>query len=202
MLARACGQMSAWRAAYPAKKSLVISVGVPAPHFLAAEFPGQVEGILKAAGLDNRVLMLSVDETVFLNHPDAAPQVYQQIREKGIGIEIDNFATIYSPLGYPQNLASLRVKIGPSAMQSLTQDGRLEVVRALMSLAQVMPVVAVAKGIQTLRQLNELKALGCQFGQGDLFSRPLEAEAAENLLRGKPGTTLQAPLSPRSTGET
>jgi EAL domain-containing protein (putative c-di-GMP-specific phosphodiesterase class I) len=152
--------------------------------------------------LENRALVLSVDETVFLNHPDTAPQIYRQIQEKGIGIEIDNFATIYSPLGYPQNLSSLRAKIGPSAIQGPSPEGRLDVVRALMSVAQVMPVVSIVKGIQTLHQLNELKALGCQFGQGDLFSRPLEAEAAENLLRAKPGNAFLSPLSTHSTGET
>ena len=107
-------------------------------------------------------------------------------------LAIDDFGTGYSSLSYLHRLPIDSLKIDRSFVSCMTQDSA-EIVRAIVGLAHNLGLDVIAEGVETAEQLEQLKALGCEFGQGYLFSRPVEhAEAEALLLRGlTPGWSEQ-----------
>ena len=96
-------------------------------------------------------------------------------------MSIDDFGTGYSSLRYLQNFPVDALKIDRSFIDKMAKSNSdTEVVRAIISLAHTFGLDVVAEGIETVEQMGQLKSLGCQFGQGYLFSKPLNIEALES----------------------
>jgi EAL domain-containing protein (putative c-di-GMP-specific phosphodiesterase class I) len=128
-----------------------------------------------------------------VDEPEKALSIVEELRAMGVGIKIDDFGTGYSSLSYLHRLPFDSLKIDKSFINSMTKDHTaFEIVRAIVSLADNLGLHVVAEGIEHRSQAEELRNLGCQFGQGYLFAPPLTATAAERMLDRQNTSLLSA----------
>ncbi len=112
-----------------------------------------------------------------------ANEIFMKLRDYGIYLQIDDFGTGYSALGYLQRFPINAIKIDKSFIHEMDKNHRgLELVRAIVSMAKELGMEAIAEGIETNKQLNDLQEMYCGFGQGFLLSKPFEPGALEKVL--------------------
>lgn len=194
ILEEACRQTRKWQETYGRAKSLCISVNLSAKQLMHPALRSQVEDILRATGLKPNCLKLEVTESTVIERSETALAVLSQLRALGLSFSTDDFGTGYSSLSYLHRFPFGRLKIDRSFIEKMEHDAKSEaIVRTILLLGQNLNMDVVAEGIETARQLEMLKMLGCRFGQGFIFSQPIPAAAAEELL-----TDDAAPLGPGS----
>jgi diguanylate cyclase (GGDEF)-like protein/PAS domain S-box-containing protein len=166
-----------------------VHVNVSGTDMCRASFVQQVSHALLVNGLEPRQLTVEITETTLMHRLDSALAVMGQLRELGVGLSVDDFGTGYSSLAYLSTLPITSLKIDRSFVQRLQAaadaDGDVraqakdnEVVRAVITLGQALGKTVIAEGIETPAQLAQLRALGCELGQGYLLARPLTPEMA------------------------
>ena len=153
------------------------------PRQLTPELPGEVESALCAAGVRAQDLTLEITETLLVEDGGAV-RVLEQLRALGANIALDDFGTGWSSLAalrrYPVDI----LKLDRSLIASIDRDeSAAAVTRAVIDMARALGHVVVAEGIERPEQAAALRALGCELGQGYLFSRPVPADEAHTLLR-------------------
>jgi EAL domain-containing protein (putative c-di-GMP-specific phosphodiesterase class I) len=162
----------------------------------------QVNEVLLETGLNPRCLKLEVTESTVMEHSEIALGVLSELRELGISLSTDDFGTGYSSLSYLHRFPFERLKIDRSFINKMDLDDKSEaIVRTILMLGKNLKIETVAEGIETEKQLELLRAHGCPFGQGFLFSKPLNAEDAERLLEEGLSLAQTSPLMFGSTGE-
>jgi EAL domain-containing protein (putative c-di-GMP-specific phosphodiesterase class I) len=119
-----------------------------------------------------------------MNNAEMAIAVTEKLRSRGIHISIDDFGTGYSSLGYLHQFPVDTLKIDRSfvAQMQQDQDSDYHVVEAIVALSQKLRIAVIAEGIENAQQLKWLQQLGCEYGQGYLFSRPQPADEFLELL--------------------
>ena len=194
VLQNACAQAKRWQDSFPSERPLSISVNISGKQFIQPDFIGLVEKILGETHLNPPSLVLEITETVFINHAESASQVFTQLCDLGIQLQIDDFGTGYSSLGYLQHFPIHTIKIDQSFIRGMaTSNKAAELVHTILVMAHDLGMEAIAEGIETTSELEELIRFGCRFGQGYIFSRPMDQAAAERWLASKVET--QAGLS-------
>jgi diguanylate cyclase (GGDEF)-like protein len=152
-----------------------LSVNVSAQHFRSPQLAEKLIALLAATGLDARQLRLEVTEGTLLENPSEVRGTLLALRDAGIEIALDDFGTGYSSLSYLHQFPLNALKIDRSfiaALEPSTPGSGTAVVRAILTLAQALGLQVVAEGVETEHQRRLLGELGCEFGQGYLFSRP------------------------------
>jgi len=184
VLQNASRQLRAWQVEFPVAPPLSMSVNLSCKQFLqSGELLTIVDETLKATGLDPRSLALEVTETVMMENAEAALATLAQLKDRQLRISIDDFGTGYSSLSYLQRLPIDNLKIDQSFVAQMKPAGEsLEIVRSIITLAHSLGKLVIAEGVETGEQLALLRSLGCEFGQGYFFSKPLETEAAGKLI--------------------
>jgi diguanylate cyclase (GGDEF)-like protein len=184
VLQNASRQLRAWQVEFPVVPPLSMSVNLSCKQFLqSGALLTIVDETLKETGLDPRSLALEVTETVMMENAEAALATLAQLKDRQLRISIDDFGTGYSSLSYLQRLPIDNLKIDRSFVAQIKPAGEsLEIVRSIITLAHSLGKQVVAEGIETGEQLALLRSLGCEFGQGYFFSKPLETEAAGKLI--------------------
>jgi EAL domain-containing protein (putative c-di-GMP-specific phosphodiesterase class I) len=183
VLRESCRQMRAWQAQFPGGAPLSISVNLSGQQLAQVGIVKQIGDILWETGLDGHSLRLEITESVFMDDLEAAIAVLEQLKALDIRVSVDDFGTGYSSLSYLHRLPIDVLKIDRSFVSGLGVDaGRSAIVHTIVSLANHLGVDAIAEGVETPEQLAYLRELGCQYGQGYLFSRPREPEAAAELI--------------------
>jgi EAL domain-containing protein (putative c-di-GMP-specific phosphodiesterase class I) len=122
-----------------------------------------------------------------MDNAEGAALTFKQLRALGVQLSIDDFGTGYSSLSYLHRFPLNYLKIDRSFVNRMTTDGDDAIVRTIATLAQNLGMEVIAEGIETEEQYQRLKALGCEYGQGFLFSRPVTVEAAQRLLEKDSG---------------
>jgi diguanylate cyclase (GGDEF)-like protein/PAS domain S-box-containing protein len=184
VLQQACARMKAWQRGFPERQDLTISVNVSGKQFRQPDLIRQIEGILSSTGLDPKCLKLEVTETAIMDDPDAAAKMLLELREIGISLQIDDFGTGFSSLGYLHKFPMQALKIDRSFVNMIGQKGEnAEISSTITTMAHNLGMQVIAEGIETPMHLHYLKQMGCEFGQGFLFSKPVAEEEAEKLLR-------------------
>ena len=145
-----------------------------------------VKGVLEETGLEPGGLGLEITESVLVGDGSASVSLLEDLKALGVALAVDDFGTGYSSLAYLKRLPVDYLKIDRSFVGGLGVDaGDETIVSAVMGLARAMKLEVVAEGVETAGQLDRLRELQCQRGQGYYWSRPLPAEAASGvLLRG------------------
>lgn len=181
-----CRQMRVWQDSYPRTPALHISVNVSTRQLSEADVPAQVLAILNETGLDPRSLSLEITESALMQNLATSAEVLQRLHDMALTIHIDDFGTGYSSLSYLQNLPIDALKVDRSFVARLGEGTtQIEIVRAIVSLAQNLGMGVIAEGVETLAQANALQALNCKHAQGFLFSRPVPAaEAGQIIVHG------------------
>jgi diguanylate cyclase (GGDEF)-like protein/PAS domain S-box-containing protein len=184
VLGEACRQMRAWHVRFPEHGSLSISVNLSARLFRLAGLHERVVEIVGSSGLSASSLKLEITESALMDYAEASVLTLRQLKQSGIQVQIDDFGTGYSSLNYLQRFEIDALKIDRSFVSQLGVSGEnSEIARTIITLARNLGMKVVAEGIETDLQLNQLKSLGCDWGQGFLLSLPLKPFEVEELLQ-------------------
>jgi diguanylate cyclase (GGDEF)-like protein len=176
VLAQACRQACAWQAAGLPK--LCMSVNVSAIDFRQRGFVEGIEQVLEQTGLDPSLLELEITEGVLMQNVDATVSALNRIKDLGVRLAIDDFGTGYSSLSYLRRFPINVLKIDQSFIRGLTRDSSdAALVSAIISLGKSLKLTIIAEGVETLEQLDFLKAHQCEEGQGYYFSKAVEPDA-------------------------
>ena len=142
-----------------------------------------VRGVLEKYDVSGSRLTLELTESVIVGDPDRVSQTVLALRDLGTTLAMDDFGTGYSNLAYLQKLPIDLLKIDRSFVAGMLADrDKIAIVRAILSLAQALGMQTTAEGIEQSELSQTLAAMGCTYGQGYLFSRPIEADAAYDFL--------------------
>ena len=183
ILDSACQQMALWQTSVSTASQLKISVNLSVKQLQDPNFLGIVHRILTRTGLAGKSLQLELTESMLMENLESLTTLLWQLREKNIELSIDDFGTGYSSLSYLHRLPIDNLKIDRSFIQSIGQknEGR-NIVATIINLAHQMDMNTIAEGIESQKQLDKLKYLGCDKVQGYLFSRPVPSDEATTLL--------------------
>ena len=182
VLREACRQIRDWNTRYRRPTPLSVSVNLSSVQFSDTLLFNRIVDAIADTGIDPRWLALEVTESNLLTNSEAV-EVLTRLKGLGVGLMIDDFGTGYSSFSYLAQFPFDTLKIDRSFVQAVDLDlDRAEIVRTLLALAATLKMGVIAEGIETTTQLAELRALGCPYGQGYLFSKPLPAQAAEQML--------------------
>lgn len=183
VLNEACAQLKHWHEKYPSLQNVSVNVNISNRQFAQPDF---VDGVIKALqvnALKAESLKLEITENVLISNYAAANEIFTKLRDLGVQLEIDDFGSGYSALGYLQHFPISAIKIDKSFVDEIGKSSRgLELIRAIISMARELGMEAIAEGIETDEQLSQLQGLSCNLGQGFLLSRPLDKESAEEIL--------------------
>lgn len=177
VLEQACREASLWET--NTQRPLSVSVNLSAKQLLQSHLVEQVKAILKETGLEGNRLQLEITESVFVEDVEAALKVLSNLKELGIKLHLDDFGTGYSSLSSLHQFQISTLKIDRSFIQNIGEPGEnSEIVKTIIAMAHNMDMEVIAEGIETEGQMNFLRSLGCEYGQGYLFAKPLPSEAA------------------------
>lgn len=186
MLRDSCHKLAEWSRMFPDNQKLVMSVNLSGKHFAQDDLVAQVKNILKEESVEPQYLKLEITESAIMGNAETAITILEQLKRVGVQLSIDDFGTGYSSLSYLHRFPIDTLKIDRSfvsSMDSASENG--EIVRTVIALAKALGLTIIAEGIETIHQLHQLRILGCEYGQGFLFSRPVPADQVEELLRDK-----------------
>jgi diguanylate cyclase (GGDEF)-like protein/PAS domain S-box-containing protein len=178
-------QLAEWQGLFADGKSLTMSVNLSGKQLRDADLVRQVQGILAESGVAPGSLKLEVTESAIMENPDQAAAILNGLRDMGVQLSLDDFGTGYSSLSYLHRFPFHDLKIDRSFVSKLEAgDKDSEIVKVINSLAKNLGMDVVAEGIETEAQWSLLRDLACRYGQGYLFSKPLEDGAARKLIEG------------------
>jgi diguanylate cyclase (GGDEF)-like protein/PAS domain S-box-containing protein len=182
-LREACQQMQQWQEQFPSDPPLFISVNLSSRQFTEPNLIDQVKEILEETGLAARSLKLEITESVVMENIDTATEMLKQLRALGVQLSIDDFGTGYSSLSYLHRFPIDTLKVDRSfVMRMADNNENSEIVRTILMLAQNLGMDVVAEGVETREQLALLRKLGCEYGQGYLFSKPVGPDGAVKII--------------------
>jgi EAL domain-containing protein (putative c-di-GMP-specific phosphodiesterase class I) len=183
VIREACRAAGQWHRAFAAAGPLSVSVNLSARQFARSDVLALTAEALRESGLGPASLRLELTESVVMEEPEAAAAKLARLKELGIALDIDDFGTGYSSLSHLRRFPIDALKIDRSFVSRMDTDvDDHEIVRTIVTLAANLGVAAVAEGVETPEQKARLQGLRCRFGQGFLFSRPLDAAAVAHLL--------------------
>jgi diguanylate cyclase (GGDEF)-like protein len=189
VLEEACRQLQLWQKHFPHFPPLIMNVNLSGKQFAQPDLIGQLKKILATSGIGANGLKLEITESVVMEDVDSAIAVLKEMKTLGVKLGIDDFGTGYSSLSYLSRFPTDTLKVDKSFVGRLELAGEGEnvaIVRTIITLAHVLGMDVIAEGVETSEQLAKLRSLGCEYGQGYFFSKPLPSEAIEELLRSDP----------------
>jgi diguanylate cyclase (GGDEF)-like protein len=179
VLAEACRQGAGWNAGRP----LAISVNLSARQLQQPDLTEVVAGALRHGGLDPARLVIEITESLLLHDTDATMERLRELKALGVRVAIDDFGTGYSSLAYLRRFPVDIIKIDKSFIEGVVAGSDASALaRAIVQLGRTLRLTMVAEGIETAEQRTELRAAGCQLGQGLHFAAALPADRVEALL--------------------
>jgi diguanylate cyclase (GGDEF)-like protein/PAS domain S-box-containing protein len=166
------------------------------PHELVdRDYDLKVQAILAQADVPGELLELEITERVLLERRGEIAEVLARLRSAGVQLAIDDFGTGYSSLTYLKHLPVHRLKLDRTFVSGLPDDrGDRAIVEAIVGLARAFRLPVIAEGVERPEQVDYLRRLGVQDGQGYYFAPPLPRQAFEDLLRREASSTLGFPL--------
>ncbi len=180
MLSTACEQLAEWIKKFPNHLPLKMSVNLSARNFMQANFIEEIDLILQKTGLDGSLLTLEITETMLIENINKTIDLLTELKSRNIQISIDDFGTGYSSLSYLHLFPLDNLKIDYSFVSKMRNEERnYQVVSTIINLGHHLGLAIVAEGIETVQQMQWLRELACEFGQGYLFSKPISAEDVE-----------------------
>lgn len=176
--------LAGWRDSGLISEAASMSVNVSPRQLEDPEFPRRVRAVLAAAGLPSAVLRLEVTESTLMKDPERIEAIAQEVSASGVVLQLDDFGTGYSSLAALHRFPVDALKIDRSFIGALSdeRDGGDTIVRSTIALGNSLGLRVIAEGIERPFQLQRLRELGCELGQGFVLSHPLSDGAIESLL--------------------
>ena len=195
VLEESCAKIRQWQQKSPCHRALSLSVNLSGRQVSQPDLVAQIKQALDDSKLSPHCLKLEITESVVMENAEAATIMFKQLRALGVQLSIDDFGTGYSSLSYLHRFPLNYLKIDRSFVSRMTiADDNSEIVRTITTLARNLGMECIAEGIETEEQHQQLKALGCEYGQGYLFSRPVDDVAAEHLLTKEEERETELPI--------
>lgn len=174
LLELSCRQARAW---VDQGLDIRMAFNLSAKQLQERDLVQQIEEVLSRTGLPPRFLELELTESAVMRNVEENVEKLAALRDLGVQVAIDDFGTGYSSLNYLKRLPAYALKIDRSFVKDLSEDlssspHDAAIVRAIVALARTLEMQAIAEGIETTAQLDFLRQVGCQQGQGFLFARP------------------------------
>jgi diguanylate cyclase (GGDEF)-like protein len=198
VMREACRQMAEWQRDYPQQPPLSVSVNLSSRELNDPELVSTISGVLQDTGLNPGSLRIEVTEGVILEDHEKTAATLRRLQDLGISLEIDDFGTGYSSLSRLHEFSFSTVKIDRSFVKNLVEEtGSAHLVETILLMAKSMGLEAVAEGIETREQLAKLAALGCDFGQGYYFSKPMDNQTTQKSIQQnvRDQADLKSPVS-------
>ena len=180
VLDMALAQAGKW---HQAGRPIGMSVNLSAANLRDGGLVGRIENLLDLHGVPPSMITLEVTETAVLGEPEQTRSVLDSISELGVSISVDDFGTGYSSLLWLRLFPVSQVKIDRTFVSQMHVDGR-PYVDGVIRLAHDLGLMVVAEGIEDAATLDALQELGCDLGQGFLFSKAVPEQAVESWLDG------------------
>ena len=181
-LSEACNTFADWKRRFPESGLDYITVNVSSRQLMQKNFLWLVERAVETSGLKPCDLRLEITETALMDNPDDAAKLLNELRAFGTKIYLDDFGCGYSSLSHLAKLPVDVLKIDRSFVKNLSMPDRPAIVESILALARTLNTGVVAEGIEQEMQSRELERLGCTHAQGYLFSRPVSAKCAEEII--------------------
>jgi diguanylate cyclase (GGDEF)-like protein/PAS domain S-box-containing protein len=200
VLDQVCQQLATWERNGFAR--VQVAANVSPKQLLEPDFVDKVRASIARANIDPSSLVIEITENLIMEDPKSSRTVLQQLAAIGIGCAIDDFGMGYSSLSYLANLPATVLKIDRTFVAPLGEQGRDDhdaldhntaLVGAIIGMAHALGLAVVAEGVESERQLIELRRLGCEYAQGFHLARPMSPGAVEQFLR------LRSPGSARAS---
>jgi EAL domain-containing protein (putative c-di-GMP-specific phosphodiesterase class I) len=183
VMKEACQQLQKWLAKFPEDPDLKMSINLASHQIREADLLDKLDAILAETGIDGSAIRLEITESTLMDQGEQTIAKLSQLRARNIQLSIDDFGQGYSSLSYLHRFPINILKIDQAFVNQMSDGGEnIEIVRTITMLAHTLNMSVVAEGVETVEQMEILKQLGCEYGQGYLFSRPLTAEAAELII--------------------
>ncbi|MEG4804835.1 EAL domain-containing protein [Microcoleus sp. ARI1-B5] len=188
VLQEACHQIGIWQQQFPQTPPLAINVNLSAVQLKQVNLLNRIEEILQQTGFPSYCLKLEITESCILETVSREEKMLKQLKALGIMLCIDDFGTGYSSLSRLHEFPIDTLKIDRSFVSRMGADNSgVEIIQTIVNLARSRGMDIVAEGIETPIQLQKLRELGCELGQGYLFSQPVDSFKATELLGLKVG---------------
>ncbi|MFD7863354.1 putative bifunctional diguanylate cyclase/phosphodiesterase [Streptomyces sp. NPDC057682] len=201
VLRSACRQARAWQLAHPDEPPLFISVNVAVRQVWDSDLVTDVAEILAETGLDPSLLQLELTESAVMGSAGRPLRALQSLSDMGVRIAIDDFGTGYSNLAYLSRLPVSALKLDGAFVRGFRyEDGTHPtpadetIVEAMVQLAHRLGLTVTAECVETAGQAERLRRIGCDTGQGWLYSRAVAPERITELIGAR--AVAQAPGSP------
>ena len=184
-IGKAAGVLADWDRQNEDKRvDCYFSVNVSAIQLARDDVAAAVRGALDTHKIGGERLMIELTESAIIGDPDLAMSVLSELKTLDARVAMDDFGTGYSNLAYLQRLPIDVLKIDRSFVEHMVDDrDKVAIVRTIQSLAEALGMKTTAEGVETADQARLLSALGCDFGQGYLFARPMDSGAALDYWR-------------------
>lgn len=182
VIEEACREAQSWRA--QGLPELRIAVNLSPIQFRNRNMVQLVGDILRRTGLEPRALELELTETILMHDVEEVTAELRELRRLGVSVSIDDFGTGYSSLAYVKKFPVDRIKIDQSFVRNIATDPNdAAIVRAIINLGHSLGIDVIAEGVDSLEQVEMLRAEGCEEAQGFLFAKPVPAEDFVALAR-------------------
>lgn len=183
VLKEACRQAHAWHLLLKSDPPLTTTINVSPRQFAQSNLVADVKAALEETNVAPASVQLEITETAAMRDPQITTRIFSQLKDMGIRLSIDDFGTGHSSLsrlrGFPVDV----LKIDRSFVLGIEHDDEnREIVHLIVALAHHLDLKVIAEGIETVGQQAYLEQFGCEFGQGYLYSRPVDQAALEILL--------------------
>jgi len=184
LMVQACRQLREWEVNDRSGSPMKVTANVSARQFADAQLVNDIQDALQQTGVDPSRLQLEMTEKIASTDPKLTITVLSHLKHLGIGMVLDDFGTGSTSLVGLTQFPVDALKIDRSLVRDMQSDrGAADIVELVIALAHKMKLKVIAEGIETVRQMERLIELGCEYGQGYFFSQPMEAKAALIFMR-------------------
>jgi EAL domain-containing protein (putative c-di-GMP-specific phosphodiesterase class I) len=188
VLRQACRQMREWMTQFPGNGLSFISTNLSNKQISQPDFVDYVSRVLKETGVSPQHLKLEITENVIIENPEETVAMLTRLKALGVHLYIDDFGTGYSSLSYLHQLPIDGLKIDRSFIKRMGEHGEnQEIIKTIMLLARDMNINVISEGLEVEHQMAQIKALGCEYGQGYIFSKPVDSGSAGILFENPQG---------------
>ncbi|MGX7925907.1 EAL domain-containing protein [Tsuneonella sp. HG094] len=180
------------------------AVNVSPLQFANPNLPTIVREALEEAGVEPSRLELEITESVFLSDDEGTDAMFSALKEVGVRLALDDFGTGYSSLGYLKKAPFDKIKIDQSFVRGATEAGSRNgaIISSITSLAQALGMDTTAEGVETLDELDLVRAYGCSHIQGYIYEKPLDGATATARLASGLAAIARGPHSARGPRQT
>jgi diguanylate cyclase (GGDEF)-like protein len=183
VLTEACRQARIFRERSPREAPLTMFVNLSARQFRHPTLVEEVASVLSETPLEPHDLALEITESVMIEDKTTAQTILRELKKLGVTLAVDDFGTGYSSLSFLKKFSVDVLKMDRSMIEGVERNhADAAIISAVLSLAHALGLTVVAEGVETVGEMERLRSLGCDFGQGYYWRRPCPAEEAMQLL--------------------